>query len=407
MDGAIIIIGDEILSGVVAEVNVVYLTRRCAGLGIKVRRVFTVADEPKDIIWALGQARYIARLVFVSGGLGPTPDDCTRHVISKHFSMPLVQDEETMNSIIDHFIRCGTSMPAWSENQALIPQGAQKLANPLGTAPGLLVKRRGSHYFFLPGVPDELKATFEKSVIEVLADVLPEPEEHRAMIRTTGIPEARLCEAVDQHIKNKGLSVSFLPSLAGVDLFIRGKEKAVFDEVLEALRKAVGDRIYAETEQELKQVVGVMLKERKLTVAVAESCTGGLLGSFLTGVPGSSEYFVGGIIAYSNDMKVKQAGVTRETLEKFGAVSRETAEAMASGVQTRLSSNIGIGITGIAGPTGGTPAKPVGLVYIGLAAEKTAHCEKHIFAGDRERVREQAVTAALDLIRRHLSGTVK
>lgn len=407
MDGAIIIIGDEILSGVVAEVNVVYLARRCARLGIKVRRVFTVADEPKDIIWALGQARYIARLVFVSGGLGPTPDDCTRHVISKHFSMPLVQDEETMNSIIDHFIRCGTSMPAWSENQALIPQGAQKLANPLGTAPGLLVKRRGSHYFFLPGVPDELKATFEKSVIEILTNVLPEQEEHRAMIRTTGIAEGRLCEAVDQHIKNKDVSVSFLPSLAGVDLFIRGKQKAAFDDVVEAVRKAVGNHIYAETEQELKQVVGVMLKERKLTVAVAESCTGGLLGSFFTGVPGSSEYFVGGIIAYSNDMKVKQAGVTRETLEKFGAVSRETAEAMASGVQTRLSSNIGIGITGIAGPGGGAPAKPVGLVYIGLAAGKATYSEKHVFSGDRERIREQAVVAALDLLRRYLSGKVK
>ncbi len=407
MDTALIIIGDEILKGVVAETNLQYLARKCLCLGLKIRRVFTIGDNASDIIWALNQARYVAKIIFVSGGLGPTPDDVTRKVISKHFNTPLVEDEEVLNRIIDHFIKREKPLPAWIENQSFIPKGSIKLMNPIGTAPGLLIKRRSSHYFFFPGVPAELRAIFEAEVVKILTDLLPAKKETSILIRTTGISESKIWELVEPDLPSKELSLSFLPGWAGVDLLVRSEERSLSEKTLGQIKSKIQPYIYATDEIELNEVIGQMLKKERKTISIAESCTGGLLGRLLTDVPGSSEYFIGGIIAYSNQVKIKELGVKREILERYGAVSAETCQVMAEGIRSRLDTDIGIGITGIAGPGGGTKDKPVGLVYIGLVTKKEKLWEKYIFGGDRRGIREKAAVAALDLIRRYLTGIIK
>jgi nicotinamide-nucleotide amidase len=366
-----------------------------------------VGDDPKDLAWALNQARYVARLVFISGGLGPTPDDCTRQVISRHFAAPLMPDEDVLNNIIDYFISREKPMPAWIENQALVPKGAVKLTNALGTAPGLWIKRRGSHYFFFPGVPAELQAVFEADVTRLLKDILPTRVEFKALIRTTGISEAKLWEAIDPYTRKPKLELSFLPGFGGVDLLMRGEIAESFEAAVKGIKQVVGPYIYATEERELKEVVGEMLRAEKKTIAVVESCTGGLLARLFTDVPGSSEYFLGGVVAYSNEVKIREVGVKKESIEQHGAVSAETALAMAEGIRERFVSDLGVAVTGVAGPGGGTEEKPVGLVHIALAGQRTRHGEHHRFAGDRERIREQAAAAALDLVRRYLSGILK
>ncbi len=407
MNAAIIIIGDELLSGKVVDINIQYLARKSALLGLEVKRVFMVGDNERDIVWALNQACYSAQVIFVSGGLGPTPDDCTRNVISKHFASPLVQDEEVLNRIIDYFIKRDKPMPAWIENQALIPRDAVKLINPLGTAPGLLIKRRTRYYFFFPGVPAELVSIFEADVKQLLDEIIPQKKDFKILLRTTGISEAKLWELIDPYIKHKGIILSYLPSVARVDILIRSEKEEIFRETVNGIKKVLKDFIYSLDEDDLNKVVGGMLKERGATVAVSESCTGGLLGSYFTDIPGSSEYFKGGVIAYSNELKISQVGVKKEILAKYGAVSSETAVAMAQTIRIRMDTDIGIGITGIAGPGGGSKEKPIGLVYVALAVKGKKFCEKYVLGGDRHKIREHAAIAALDLLRRYLVGIIK
>lgn len=405
--------GNELLTGDTLDTNGRFLTRAVEPLGLAPRFKHVAGDREEDVILVLRDAASRADVVFVTGGLGPTEDDLTRKSVARAFDRRLIFHPELLPPIRDYFARAGQEMPPDNERQALLPSGAKPIPNPLGTAPGFILEDGRTSVIVLPGVPREMRGMYEASVHSYLASRFRGGETWEVRtVRTTGVPESKVNELLGNLLDlSRNPQVGLTASDLGVDLRIRARAgsrdaaSGMIDALVEDARARLGPAVYSEAGEGLEQVAGRLLAERRKTLAIAESCTGGLVGARVTSVPGSSAYFERGIVSYSNESKEALLGVPRSILAAHGAVSPETARAMAEGIGRSAGTDFGLSVTGIAGPTGGTAGKPVGLVYIALAVrDGETRVEEHRFPGDREMVRARSAQAALDLLRRQLTG---
>ncbi|MEO0076829.1 MAG: competence/damage-inducible protein A [candidate division WOR-3 bacterium] len=400
----IIVIGDEILSGRTLDTNSHYLAKRLADLGITPNSIITIGDDKQLIEQTIAATLEKADIVFVSGGLGPTSDDKTIVSVANVLKRKLIIDEMLLNKIEKQIKAQDKSAPEFVTKQALVPQGAIILDNPVGQAPGIILKHNNKILILLPGVPIELEKIFETSVVPFLHDTYELKPDWTIILRTANILEVEIVERISEALKKyREIKVAYLPAITGVDVKITGiKDKKTYYTLKQELLTRLKPYVYADTQETIEEIIGRLCKKKQVTVSVAESCTGGLIADRITNVPGSSEYFIGGVVAYSNAIKKLICNVKSETLKRFGAVSKETVIEMAIGIKDKFSTDIGISVSGIAGPTGATDKKPVGLVYIGIATKKSRSYEEHKFLGNRRMIKEKAAMAALDLLRRNL-----
>ena len=411
MNAEIITIGDELLIGQIVNTNAAWIGERLNLIGIPVRRMVTVGDREAEISIAIEEARARAEVVIITGGLGPTHDDVTRNALAKVFGVPLTLDEKLLASVRERFATRGYTMPESNRTQALLPAGLEALPNPVGTAAGMWrAETDGGRLRVvaaLPGVPIEMKTLMEREVLPRLSALGGRRVIRHKTLLTTGIGESHLQEKIGDLSPYLGpeLSLAFLPSTSGVRLRITalGPDEKTAGERLErleaVLRERIGKYIFGEGDETLEGVVGEMLRVRGLTIATAESCTGGLLAHRLTNVSGSSAYMLGGVVAYANEVKVRVLGVDPAALERHGAVSEVVARQMAEGVREKLGASVGVATTGVMGPTGGTPDKPVGTVWVGYADAEGSHARRFRFAHDRLTNKALSSTMALNMVR--------
>ena len=405
----ILTVGNEIITGLVADTNSGMITRRLETLGISVARHVSVGDDEDQMTEALKQAMERVDCVIITGGLGPTHDDITKHVLCRFFDSKLVTDSKVKRQIDSIFKSRGRETPQASYAQAEVPEKAAILHNTKGTAPGLLFEENGKRIYSLPGVPMEAEHLLETYIVPHLESLGAKKIQHR-ILKTTGIPESVLWEEIgsvslfEDHVK-----VASLPSLLGVRIRFTATGKDLnettvkLDAAEKLLRQKIDHHIFAVDDETLEGNIGKLLKDNNWTLAVAESCTGGLIGHRLTNISGSSNYFLEGAVTYSNEAKQARLGVDPALIQTHGAVSEPVATAMAEGIRKRAGSDFGLAVTGIAGPTGGTPDKPVGLTYIAVTGTQGTRCEKFRFHQDRVRNKERAAQAALNLLRLYLS----
>ncbi|MGH7247402.1 MAG: CinA family nicotinamide mononucleotide deamidase-related protein, partial [Pseudomonadota bacterium] len=342
-------------------------------------------------------------------GLGPTEDDVNRPVAADVLGRPLREVEEIGRRIEERYARLGRAMPENNLRQALVPEGAEWMENKKGTAPGLWVEHDGVVLILLPGPPSELEPMFEAECLPRLARLSTGRKLRSRVYKVTGLPESEVDERIaPTYTAYSNPVTTILAAPGAVEIHLRSsapteeEADALLAELGDKIEVALGDHVYSTRGESLEEVVGLYLVMKQRTVATAESCTGGLLGERLTRVPGSSSFFLGGAICYSNNMKTKLAGVPAALIETHGAVSKPVAQAMAEGIRARAGASYGIGVTGVAGPGGGTPEKPVGLVFIAVADEHSTQVREFRFPGDRERIRLWATQASLELIRRRV-----
>lgn len=411
MKASVITVGDELLIGQVVNTNAAWIGERLTDAGFKVVSMDTVGDDAVAISEVLELAVSRSEFIVMTGGMGPTHDDITKQAVAEFFGRELGFDEDLFERVREMFEKRGRHMPESNRSQAMVPEGFETLPNPLGTAPGLWFDLPGTDptrtLVILPGVPYEMKRLLDREVLPRISGIVGQEEMVRRTILTTGIGESHLQELIghlDETLDAR-LKLAYLPGLQGVRLRISATSErdGDADERLERLAamlyQKIGEYIYGEGEMTLEAVVGELMKNAGLSVAVAESCTGGLITSLLTDVPGASRYVVGGVSAYSNSVKTGILGVSQEILLSSGAVSRDVAIQMAEGVRDRLHSNIGISTTGILGPTGGTEEKPVGTVWIGYADANGSRAVRLRLGNDRSRNKIRASIAALNMLR--------
>ena len=408
-------IGDELLLGFTVDTNAAYLARTLAAIGVEIVHRSSVGDDAEQIAAAVSEAIERTGAVITTGGLGPTADDRTRPVIAKLFGRELVLDESIVAQIEARFWRLSPAkMPQTNIVQAMVPAGARVLQNDHGTAPGLWIEdANGRWVAMLPGVPREMRGLTIDAILPILRERIgaaPISIISRT-IRTTGIGESALAERLGDLGKSVNeMPVAFLPGWAGVDLRITSRTRApnaagrALDDAERELRSVAGPVIYGTENDDLAELMLDLCRDRGYSIAVGESCTGGLLGARLTAIPGASDVFHGGVIAYDNSIKTKLLGVSDVTLKEHGAVSEEVAREMAEGSARALGTTIGIAITGIAGPGGGTPEKPVGTVWIAVAGLGETRTLGRAYVGDREEIRLRATQASLDLLRRTIAS---
>ncbi len=414
MSAEIICVGTELLLGDILNSNARYLAQRLAELGIAHYHQSVVGDNPSRIQQVMQVAidRQASVLIF-TGGLGPTPDDLTTATIAEFFQTPLVEHPAVVSDIEQKYAQRGRVMTANNRRQALQPQGAEILPNPLGTAPGMMWQPRpGLIILTFPGVPREMYRMWQDSAVPYLqANGYGQEQIFSTSLRFWGVSESALAEKVDRFIQMSNPTVAPYAGAGEVRLRIATKAataqaaQAVIDPVAAAIIELAAGHYYGTDSDSLASVVGELLVAKQQTLAVAESCTGGMLGKLLTDIPGSSAYFRGGVLAYANAVKIKMLGVAATVIEAQGAVSKAVAEQMAIGVRYQLGTDWGIGITGVAGPGGGSSDKPVGLVYIGLAGAdgQVIAIEYRLSSHfDRELIRQMSAQQSLDLLRRHL-----
>lgn len=413
MKAEIITIGDELLYGQIQDTNSSFIGESLTAEGIEVVFKTSVGDDINRITEAFDVARNRADVIIASGGLGPTQDDLTKKAVVKAFKRNLIFHQEILKQIEESFRKRGSPMPKINQNQALIPQGAKALSNLWGVAPGIFIEDDKTLFFAVPGVPAEMRWMVENEILPVLRERKPQHFILHLKLRTTGISESAMYEKIEKLIDPKeDVKIAFLPGYLGVDVRLTaesGEERhaqAKIDELEQKIREALGDYVYGTDRETLEEVVGRLLSEKKQTIAVAESCTGGLIGARFTNVSGSSKYFERGVVTYSNEAKTQLLNVPSEKIERHGAVSEQVAILMAEGVRKLAKTDYGLSVTGVAGPTGGTPQKPVGLVFIGLAHENDSFAQKFMFGEDRNTNRERAAQAALNLVRLFLTKPV-
>jgi nicotinamide-nucleotide amidase len=411
MDAEIIAVGSELLTPERLDTNSLYLTAELNKLGVEVVAKCVVGDDRGRLADAIARALGRSAIVILSGGLGPTEDDLTREAAAQATGRELVFHPEIAEALERRFAAMKRRMSEINKRQALVIAGAEILPNDRGTAPGQWLSSNGAVALLLPGPPHELKAMFEQQCLPRLARIVPKQAIRTACLRVTGLPESDLDALIAPvYKKYPNIATTILAANGDLQVHLRARcatepeAEALLAEVVPPIESLLGDRLYSRNGDPLEVVVGGILRQRNATLAVAESCTGGMLGARLTAVPGSSQYFAGGVIAYSNALKRNLLGVPAETLESFGAVSAETAAAMAAGARERAGSTYAVSITGVAGPDGGTAEKPVGLVYLGIAGPEGDAVTHRRFIGDRERIRVFTTQAALDLLRRRLLG---
>jgi competence/damage-inducible protein CinA-like protein len=400
--------GDELTTGKVIDTNSAFIADRLFSLGIKVAAVLKVGDDRESLLWAMRQAADLAEIVIGTGGLGPTADDLTSEVVAELLGCPLVQNEEIAAALRKRFDARGLRWTANNLKQALFPERADILPNPEGTAPGFRVSLGGNKtLFWLSGVPQEMTAMFEQRVMPwITAKSTPENQLFSQSFKIYGLTESKLDELVKPVGLEPGIKLSFRAHYPDLTLRViaTGDGEHHFIEACKKIRLILGSYIYAEGETTLEERVGQVLLERRQTLALAESCTGGLISYRITRIAGSSAYYLGGATSYANEIKIKLLGVRPATLEKHGAVSQETALEMSGGIRDRTGADFGLSVTGIAGPSGGTPEKPVGTVWISIAQAKDHEARLFQFHGDRERIILATSQAALNWLRLAVSA---
>jgi nicotinamide-nucleotide amidase len=405
-------VGTELLLGQIVDTNAAYLAGKLSELGISVYHKTTVGDNAERLAAALRISLGRSDVVLATGGLGPTEDDITAAAVAEVMEVGLVKDEATAERIRSFARFRGVKLLDSLLKQALVPRGAQVIPNPVGTAPGFIISRESKTVITLPGVPTEMRAMAEQSVFPYLADRVEEGAASvivSRLLRIAGMGESQ-AEAEISDLIRQQTNPTIAPLAKTHEVFLRVTARApnraaaeqMIAPVEAEIRERLGGHVYGADDESLEAVVGDMLSDAGLTLAVAESCTGGLIGHRITNVPGSSDYFVASVTAYSNDTKTRLLGVAEDTLRQYGAVSAATAAAMAEGVRTALGADIGLAVTGIAGPGGGTPEKPVGLVYLGLADDSETTTEELRLRGDRPMIKERAAQMALYLLYRAL-----
>jgi len=404
----IISIGDELLAGYTINTNSAFIAQQLRGIGIMVKWVTTIPDEHTEILNALKTANQRAAVVLVTGGLGPTPDDITKNSISTFFKARLIEHPQVLQDLKKLIETRGRGKRFFDLNrgQALVPKGAKVLHNAYGTAPGIVLKKEDSWFCFMPGVPKEMKAMFSNYFIDFLKEKFPLAYIDTKILRTTGIAESMLHELLNDTIQAYSqYGLAFLPKPIGVDLRFRfnsaeNKDSETWQKFVDQIRNDAREYIFTEDERNLEHVIVDSLKSKKYTLAVAESFTGGLIQDWITNVPGSSVPFLGGFVTYSNEAKVIFSGVNSASLEKYGAVSEQVALEMVRGVQNKFSSACAVSTTGIAGPSGGSIEKPVGLCYIAVRCKDKENVKKFRFGTDREINKMRGAMAGLDMLRK-------
>jgi nicotinamide-nucleotide amidase len=405
MRAELLTIGSELTSGATINGNAAYLARRLGEIGIACRRQVSVGDERAPLLEAIREAMGRAELVVLTGGLGPTFDDVTRDALSEAARRPLRLHPEIASSIRRFYRRLGRRIQQVAMRQAQVPDGAEALPNPIGTAPGIWLPLGRVIVVALPGVPAEMRAIMERSVLPRLRRLGSGTAVATCLLRTAGVAELTIQQLLVRLRVPDTVQIGLYPNLRTVDVRLTAtaptpaKSAALLRPLEAALRRALGDAVYGSGDIRLEAAIGKLLVARRLTIAVAESCSGGLVCDRLTDVPGSSRYVRGGLVAYDNQVKEAVLGVPAATLKRHGAVSRHTAARMADGVRTLCGASLGLSVTGIAGPAGATPRKPVGLVYFGLSDGHRARTLTANFFGDRRSIKRQAAQTALNWLR--------
>ena len=408
----VVTIGTELLLGLTPDTNAAELGRALAAAGVEVVRHSSVADHPEAIRAAVADALDRTGFVITTGGLGPTRDDMTKHAVAELFGKSLQLNEAVLRSLEERFRRLGRTMPAINRSQAEVPTGATVLPNPRGTAPGLWIEQHGRVVVLLPGVPSEMRGLLVEEVLPRLATRGSGLVIRSRTVRTTGIAESALAErvgAIEDVIAP--VTLAYLPSTDGVDLratawqLPENEVERRLDAIVSLLHERAGEHWYGDDGADLAATVLQQLRTRKTRLAVAESCTGGLLGGRITAIPGSSDVFAGGVVAYDDAVKRQMLDVPASLLDTYGAVSEDVARAMVVGALHRFGVGAGLAVTGIAGPSGGSSEKPVGTVWLAAAFGGQTRALKRIFPGDRSEIRARAAQAALDLMRRLIGET--
>lgn len=411
MQAEIITIGDELLIGQTIDTNSAWIGSKLAQMGIEVFQITSITDTASHITNALEEAVSRSNLIFITGGLGPTKDDITKKTLCEYFDSELKLNEEVLESIRHFFASFGKTMLPSNIDQAMLPTKAKIIRNWQGTASGMWFEKEGKVFVSMPGVPYEMKAMMEESVLPMVGHFFDiTPRVHKTVM-TQGIGESNLAECIEPwetQLRSEGYGLAYLPSPGLVKLRITGygeNSAEVSDRVyrkVKELQPLIEKFIFGYDGQLIEEAVGELLKKKKATVSTAESCTAGYVSSRITGVPGSSQYFMGSIVAYSYESKTSQLGVNPDDLIEYGAVSDRVVEQMAQGVRTRIGTDYSIATSGIAGPSGGTPEKPVGTVWIAVAGPNGVVSKRFQFGNDRGRNIQKTAVTALNMLRKLL-----
>lgn len=405
--------GDELMSGLTRDGNFQWAGQTLTGLGFDVTYHTTVGDNKEVLKASFATARDRADAVIVTGGLGPTPDDLTIEVAADFFNVGLEFNQAALDMMTERFKRINRKVSETNMKQVYLPQGCNALLNKWGTAPGFSSKAEDTVFFFLPGVPKEFRAMMEEYVIPELKDLNPDMKKSSMrLVKTFGLPESEVAQKLEG-VEREGVVLGYRAHFREIHLRVSAfgdttsEAEELMDEFLGEISSRLGHHVFTTTGEMLEEVVGNMLKQKNMTLSTAESCTGGLLSHRITNIPGSSQYFLEGVISYSNEAKNKILGVPMDLIEAHGAVNAPVVEAMAKGVKKLSGSSIGVGISGIAGPTGGTAEKPVGTVFVGIDGDdfETISREFH-FHGNREEIKLVTVLNTLYMIRQILLNNV-
>jgi nicotinamide-nucleotide amidase len=403
-------IGDEILYGQIVDTNSQWMSVELGNAGVKVTRKTSVGDEENEILTAFAEAEKRADIILITGGLGPTSDDITKPCLAKYFNCEMKLNEEALAEVTEFFKSRGRELSEVNRNQALLPVCCEKITNGIGTAPGMWFARNGKVFISMPGVPHEMKKMMTELVIPKIKKTFTMPAIYHKVIRTIGIGESVLAEKIVDWEKSlpSHYKLAYLPSLGDVKLRLTGIGQSFKDLESEAnvltkkLEDRIGQFIFGYGEDPIEVVIGNTLRDKGLTLSVAESCTGGYLSHMITSVPGSSSYFLGSMIPYAYEVKMRQLGVKPETLEKYGAVSEPTISEMANIVRAKFNTDIGVATSGVAGPGGATPDKPVGTVWIAYSDKHQTVTKRLQLSKDRMINIKLASAAVLNLIRQSL-----
>jgi len=413
MRGELIFVGTELLLGQIVNTNAAYLGENLASLGVDLYHSAVVGDNLNRIKDAIQTALTRSDLVLITGGLGPTFDDITRDGIAAAINRELVYDPQVMAQIEEHFTRVKYRILPIHRRQAyVLASGCQVVPNPVGSAPGLIIDVEGKWIIAMPGVPREMKRMCEDTIFPWIMEKAGKNVIQSKILKVCGMGESNVADALQEIVEPlTNPTIAFLARPNEVSVRITAKAAdgdeatRMISVVADQVREKLGENVFGEDNQTMEEAVGILLSEKHKTLTIAESCTGGLISDRITDVPGSSDYFQGTVIAYSNKIKVNLLGVSEEDLNRHGAVSSPVAIQMAQGVRKLLKTDYGLGVTGIAGPTGATPQKPVGLVYIAVSSEDNTYSKEFRFLGDRTVVKRRASQMALDMLRRDLLKT--
>lgn len=402
----IITIGNELLIGDTVNTNASWIGSKLTELGFSVRKMISISDDFEPITENISNSLKFANLTIVTGGLGPTHDDITKKAVAELFESKMIENGHVLNHIKRIFDKRGFVMSESNRKQALVPDSCEVLFNNQGTAPGMWFERDGNYLAVLPGVPHEMKYLMDEKVPEKITEYFPERDRViTEYFKTAGIPESTLSDKIGnlEEYTSNGVGIAYLPNAGGVTIRISSNTEEKLIRLREQLHERAGDYIYGKGKDlSLAEVVGKLLTEKNVTIAVAESCTGGELSSEITNIPGSSEYMLGGVVAYSNEVKKNLLEVSQASLDQNGAVSKSVALQMAKGVAEHLKADIGVSTTGIAGPEGGTKEKPVGLVWMGFWIKGTHFALRAIISNDRLVNKKRTVMVVLESVRRQL-----